>query len=218
MTIEDQLISNRSKLIANARYLTQDESLAEDLYQDTCIRALSYKHLYEEQGKGLGWFNLIMKNLYINEYRKKKRNPISYNELKGSIQSRSGEEIKIDSIKYSTNPEAETELNVEDLMKYVNKLHDDNRIPFLMFCEGYKYEELAKHFNIPLGTVKSRIYFARLELKEMITGQTLNKRKVGRKVKTEEQKKRAIRYTVKIGLKKHRIKNHLLHPYKEKIA
>jgi RNA polymerase sigma-70 factor (ECF subfamily) len=63
---------------------------------------------------------------------------------------------------------AESEITLKELNALVAALDDNTRIPFLMHFEGYKYQEIADHLNLPLGTVKSRIFFARKELKEKI--------------------------------------------------
>ena len=57
---------------------------------------------------------------------------------------------------------------MDELNGMINSLEDSIRIPFVMHYEGFKYQEIADEFNLPLGTVKSRIFFARKALKDMI--------------------------------------------------
>ncbi|MBK7869375.1 MAG: hypothetical protein IPJ74_01165 [Saprospiraceae bacterium] len=59
---------------------------------------------------------------------------------------------------------------MKDLRSLLNSLDDEHRLPFLMFYQGYQYNEIADHFDLPIGTVKSRIFFARKKLKSMIQG------------------------------------------------
>jgi RNA polymerase sigma-70 factor (ECF subfamily) len=100
-----------------------------------------------------------MKNIFINNYRKKvKRNTIIDN-TDNQFFINSGSTVEND---------AETNMLMKELHGMIDKLEDNLRTPFLKHCEGFKYQEIADELELPLGTVKSRIFFARKAIKEMI--------------------------------------------------
>lgn len=139
--------------------LTGDVTDAEDLVQETMYRALSNESRFESGTNLKAWLFTIMKNIFINNYRKKvKRNTIVdttdnlYYINTGAQASNSGERSFV----------------MNDIMKAIHRLSPDFRVPFLMHYKGYKYHEIAEKLNLPLGTVKSRIFFARKELKEQL--------------------------------------------------
>lgn len=140
--------------------LTKDMDDAKDLLQETIVRALHNKEKYAEGTNLKAWLFTIMKNIFINSYRRKaKRNTII---------------DTTDNVYYFNNAselilnEAEGSFIMEDIMTAVNALSDDYRLPFMMHYKGYRYKEIADTLSLPLGTVKSRIFFARKELKRQL--------------------------------------------------
>lgn len=150
-----------NSLNAFAYSLTKNIEDARDLYQETAYRAIHNKDKFKEDTNLKAWTFTIMKNIFINNYRKKVK--------ANTILDHSDNSFFIDSTS-SNKPinEGGRKMFMEELEEMIAKLDDNIRIPFLMHFEGYKYNEIADEFHLPLGTVKSRIFFARKALKDMI--------------------------------------------------
>ena len=146
-------------LQAFALQLTRDKNDAEDLYQDTVYKAIRYRHLYKPKTNLQAWLMTIMRNTFINEWRRRKR--------KQQIS-----EMSIPGVTFSqTTPVrngGETNMIMQEIMKALAEIDQGLSKPFLMAFRGYKYEEIAEEMNLPLGTVKSRIHQARKLLKAKI--------------------------------------------------
>lgn len=147
-------------LNAFAYNLTRNSEDAKDLYQETACRALSNIDKFAPGTNFKAWLFTIMKNIFINNYRKK---------MKANTVSDSSETIfQQSAASRTTNNAAEASMLIKELQIMIDKLDDMIRVPFMMHYYGYKYQEIAEHLDLPLGTVKSRIFFARRELKYMI--------------------------------------------------
>ena len=106
------------------------------------------------------WLFTIMKNIFINNYRKKIKS--------ATIVDTTDNLYYLNSGNVSLENEGSRNLFMQELMGIINQLEDSIRIPFEMHYDGFKYQEIADELNLPLGTVKSRIFFARKELKEQM--------------------------------------------------
>lgn len=140
--------------------LTKDESEAEDLMQETAYKAFKYRSMYQPQTNLRAWLMTIMRNTFINNYRQRKRRRI--------LSDHTSNNFLIDSGHTTVNNAAPAALTFEELYSAVESLEDWLRIPFLMHYQGFKYEEIAIELEIPLGTVKSRIFFARKKLQAAV--------------------------------------------------
>jgi RNA polymerase sigma-70 factor (ECF subfamily) len=147
-------------LNAFAYKLTQDKERAKDLYQETTFRALTYKNKFQPWTNFKAWVFTIMKNLFINDYRKKVRANVIMDSTDNNYYINSGTNV-IDN-------EGDSNIMMDELTEIIGNLDEGLRIPFLMHYEGYKYQEIADKFSLPIGTVKSKIFFARKELKHQI--------------------------------------------------
>lgn len=154
----DRVIQFTDSMKPIAINLTKDINDAQDLMQETLLKALSNREKFNDGTNLKAWIYTIMKNLFINNYRRKrKRNTIM---------------DSTDNLFYLSGPsheipnDGENSLHVSDIQESINALSNDYKVPFLMHFEGYKYEEIAKKLKLPVGTVKSRIHLARKELKE----------------------------------------------------
>ena len=137
--------------------MTRNIDEANDLVQDTLFRAISNKEKFNEGTNLKAWLFTIMKNIFINNYRRKvKRN---------TIIDTTENMFFLNSSSVLIENEATAKFVMDDLTKAVSGLSDEFRIPFMMHYEGFKYHEIADELRLPLGTVKSRIFFARKELK-----------------------------------------------------
>ncbi|MBK9255235.1 MAG: RNA polymerase sigma factor [Saprospiraceae bacterium] len=149
-------------LNAFAYSLTKNSEDAKDLYQETAFRAINNKEKFRPETNFKAWTFTIMKNIFINNYRKKVKS--------NTILDSSDNSYFIDSSGAVSNS-GDRNILMKELQNMIGALDDSIRIPFVMHHEGFKYNEIAEQFNLPLGTVKSRIFFARRELKEKIKQQ-----------------------------------------------
>lgn len=141
--------------------LTKDTMDAEDLMQDTILRALKNTDKFESGSNLKAWLYTIMKNIFINNYRKNAR-------MQTVIDSTANEFLINNS--NTVNNQAINNFIAEDINKALMKISVELRTPFLMHYKGFKYNEIADKLRLPLGTVKSRIFLARKELTELLKG------------------------------------------------
>jgi RNA polymerase sigma-70 factor, ECF subfamily len=151
-----QLIVLEDKLSRFAISLTSNRDDAKDLLQDTMLKAITYRSQYVDYTNLKAWTYTIMKNTFINSYRKNVRQKTVLDNTKDLFllsQNRDTFNVAPDS--------AYTE---KEINRAIDKLDDDFKIPFKMHLAGYKYKEIADDLNLKIGTVKSRIFFTRKKL------------------------------------------------------
>jgi RNA polymerase sigma-70 factor (ECF subfamily) len=158
-SIPEQLEKISQTLRSFALKLTGNEMDAEDLYQDTTMRIITNAEKYLQGTNFKAWAVTIMRNIFINNYRKRVRRNLIIDQTPNNYYINSGEN--------SIGNEGETDITFIELLSMVNSLPEDFRKPFMMAYEGYKYEEIAEELGSPLGTIKSRIFFARKKLQKM---------------------------------------------------
>jgi len=154
------IIGLKGNLQKYAQSLTLDRDNALDLVQDTFLKAIQNQDKFVDETNLKAWIFTIMKNTFINNYRRR----IRENTMMDGTQELYY--INLPSDKGSISPEsnyAENEIN-----KAINALDGDYREPFRMHVEGFKYEEISEKLNLKLGTVKSRIFFARQKLMNVL--------------------------------------------------
>ncbi|MEY3420090.1 MAG: hypothetical protein RIR48_370 [Bacteroidota bacterium] len=147
-------------LNAFAYSLTKNNEDARDLFQETAFRAIHNKEKFRPETNFKAWTFTIMKNIFINNYRKKVKS--------NTILDHTENTYFIDSGSEKVTNDGSRNMLMKELNKMIDSLDETIRIPFIMHHEGYKYNEIAEQFDLPLGTVKSRIFFARRALKDMI--------------------------------------------------
>lgn len=147
-------------LNAFAYNLTQNMEDAKDLYQETAYRAMANREKFMPDTNFKAWLFTIMKNIFINNYRKK----VKANTIMDTTENL----YYLNSGKDSIDNRGDANILIKELKGLIEKLDESIKAPFLMHYQGFKYQEIADHFDLPLGTVKSRIFFARRELKEQI--------------------------------------------------
>ena len=143
-----------------AYHLTRDFEESKDLYQETVFRALKNRDKFMPGTNFKAWLYTIMKNIFINNYRRKVK--------ANTILDRTENQFLLNSPREATMNRAEATILIKELKELIAQLDDSVRIPFVRHYEGFKYQEIADEMGLPLGTVKSRIFFARKELKEKI--------------------------------------------------
>lgn len=151
-------IHSTSKLLKPfAMRLTKDYEDANDLLQDTLVKAYLNRDKYTDGTNLKAWLYTIMKNTFITNYQRMMRrntfidttDNLHYINSSGSV---------IDNNAYSN-------FALEDINKAVESLQDTYKTPFMLHFKGFKYHEIARRLEIPIGTVKNRIHIARKELK-----------------------------------------------------
>lgn len=143
--------------------LTKNVEDAKDLFQETAYRAITNRDKFSPGTNFKAWLFTIMKNIFINNYRKKAKvntimdstDNLYYINSGGTVISNGGD----------------ANILMKELTFMIEELDNSIKIPFLMHYQGYKYQEIADYLELPLGTVKSRIFFARKELKGKIASQ-----------------------------------------------
>lgn len=153
---------NRFDGVANtlqsfAYSLTTDVENARDLFQETALRAFSNKEKFRVGTNFKAWVMTMMKNIFINNYRMRKRRKTS-NEPTGSY--------VLDTGKGNTNNSGISNLTMTEIMKLLSEMDDQYSVPFLRYFDGYSYQEIADDLDKPLGTIKSRIHHARKMLQK----------------------------------------------------
>ncbi|MDE6535328.1 MAG: sigma-70 family RNA polymerase sigma factor [Muribaculaceae bacterium] len=158
--IQNKLMDLQSNLLNFAYMLTGNRDDAYDLLQDTTLKVLDNEEKFAENVNFKGWVFTIMRNIFINNYRRVVRSATVIDQTEDLYHLNSSQDSGIDSVEGS--------YSAGEIMAAINSFSDDYRIPFSMHVEGYKYNEIAEKMHLPLGTVKSRIFFARQRLQEML--------------------------------------------------
>ncbi|MDD4747503.1 MAG: RNA polymerase sigma factor [Salinivirgaceae bacterium] len=151
-----RLCSLQSSLYRFAFSLTTDHNDADDLLQETIFKAIRYKDNFKDETNLRSWTFTIMKNTFINNYRKNIRIGRSLDTNKDLTM------LKIPFEQGSMSPDSY--YSEREIRKAIAMLPDDYKVPFNMHTEGYKYKEIAEKLNLPIGSVKSRIFIARRKL------------------------------------------------------
>lgn len=153
-----QLTGLQKYLIIFAKQLTRNEDDAHDLLQETFLKALTYRDKYVVQNNFKAWVYTIMKNIFINNYRRNKKAKTIIDQTDNLYFMNYNKQSK------DTNPESI--LATKELQHGINKLDSDFRRAFDMYNDGYKYKEIADDLDLTIGTVKSRIFYSRKKLME----------------------------------------------------
>ena len=153
------LVTNAEFLKPFASTLTRDYDTAQDLYQETIYRALTNSEKYSVGTNVKAWLYTIMRNIFINNYRRRvKQKTVFDHTPDGFLLDSNTEAINV----------AEAALKLKDINYAINVLPEIFREPFLLYFDGFKYNEISDMLHEPLGTIKSRIHFARKLLRAQI--------------------------------------------------
>ncbi len=171
---KSDIFNNEFMVHAEALYnfaykLTHDEDESKDLLQDTCLKAFRFINSFERGTNAKAWLFRILKNSFINDYRKKSKNPgmVDYQEVETFYNSEGSEgqtqltpDLRSETVKGMLGDEITNALNSMDV--------DFRTIIILCDLEGFKYDEISKILDIPIGTVRSRLHRARSILKKQL--------------------------------------------------
>lgn len=154
------VLQYQQPLKSYALTLTKDQESASDLLQETMYRALKNKDKFTIGTNLKGWLYTIMRNIFINNYRSRKRRQVVFDS--------SDNQYLLDSNVGSSKNEAEGAVLHDEIAELVRNLREDYRVPFVMAYQGHKYDDIATELGVPLGTIKSRIFLARKTLQNEI--------------------------------------------------
>lgn len=157
---EGKLMDLQNNMLNFALTLTPNREEAKDLLQETTLRALDNKEKYYENVNFKGWIFTIMHNIFVNNYRRIVRIQTMVDQTDNLYHLNLPQDSGFDT------PEGAYTMN--EINKAINSFSDEYKVPFSMHVSGFKYEEIAQKLGLPIGTVKSRIFFARKRLQELL--------------------------------------------------
>ena len=157
---QQKLLSLQENMMNFALMLTANRDDAQDLLQDTTLKVLDNQDNFVDNVNFKGWVLTVMRNIFINNYHKIVRVQ--------TVVDSSADLYNLDVVNDSGFDSPDKAYQIKEITKAINGLNDDLKVPFSMFLSGYKYNEIAEKLNVPLGTVKSRIFFARQELQKRL--------------------------------------------------
>ncbi|MCC8177410.1 MAG: RNA polymerase sigma factor [Bacteroidales bacterium] len=155
---QNNLMKLQSNMLNFAYMLTSNRDDAYDLLQDTTLKALDNEEKYIDNTNFKGWVFTIMRNIFINNYRRVARAATVVDSTENLSHLNLSQDSGLET--------PEGSFGAKEITQYINEFPDEYRVPFSMHVAGYKYNEIAEKMNLPLGTVKSRIFFARQRLQK----------------------------------------------------
>jgi RNA polymerase sigma-70 factor (ECF subfamily) len=156
MEFQQKILGLQDNLFNFALMLTANREDARDLLQETTLKALDNQEKYVENVNFKGWVMTIMRNIFINDYRKMITSNTIIDHTEDLYHLNLPQSSGIDT--------PESALTVQEITEAIKNLNKDLKEPFALYVNGYKYEEISEKLQIPMGTVKNRIFLARKEL------------------------------------------------------
>lgn len=160
LQFQNKLLSMQDNMMNFAMMLTANRDDAQDLLQDTTLKVLDNQEMYVNNVNFKGWVMTVMRNIFINNYHKVVR-------VQTVIDS-SADLYNLDVMNDSGFDSPDGSYQLMEISNAIEHLNNELRVPFSLYVSGYKYNEIAEQLELPLGTVKSRIFFARKELQQRL--------------------------------------------------
>ena len=160
LQFKKNLLGMQENMMNFALMLTANREDAQDLMQDTTLKVLDNQEKFIDNVNFKGWVLTIMRNIFINNYHKIVRTQ--------TVVDQGVDLYNLDITNESGVDSPEGSYQIQEISKAIENLNKDLKIPFSMYVSGYKYNEIAEKLGLPLGTVKSRIFFARQELQKTL--------------------------------------------------
>ena len=151
-------MSLQSNMLNFAYMLTSNRDDAYDLLQDTTLKVLNNQEKYVENTNFKGWVFTIMRNIFINNYRRVVRSATVIDQTEDCYHLNLSQDSGLES--------PEGSYAASEITAAIAEFPEKYRVPFSMHVQGYKYNEIADEMGLPIGTIKSRIFFARQELQQ----------------------------------------------------
>ena len=158
MQFQKRLLGLQENMMNFALSLTANRDDAQDLLQDTTLKVLDNKDKFIDNINFKGWVLTVMRNIFINNYYKIVRSQ--------TVIDQSVDLYNLHVINESGFDTPDGAYDIQEITRAIDQLSNELKTPFSMYISGYKYNEIADKLNVPLGTVKSRIFFARKELQK----------------------------------------------------
>jgi RNA polymerase sigma factor (sigma-70 family) len=156
MEFDHNLVNLENNLLRFAYSLTTNHEDSRDLVQETFLKALTSRKQFRDNSNLKAWAFTILKNTFINNYRKLAKHNTIMHDTK--------DHYFLNNMEESAVIKTDAPLAVKEIHKRIQSLEDEFRIPFERHISGYRYKEIAEEMNLKIGTVKSRIFFARKKL------------------------------------------------------
>ncbi|GJQ63335.1 MAG: RNA polymerase sigma factor RpoE [Melioribacteraceae bacterium] len=157
---EEEALPHMDALYNFALKMTGDSDTADDLIQDTYMKAFKFFDKFEKGTNCKAWLFRILKNSYINDYRKQSKEPdkVDYDDIENFYENIKANEIKSSHLVHDDF----SKLMDDDISEAITTLPEDFRtVIILSDIEGFTYEEIAEFVDCPIGTVRSRLHRAR---------------------------------------------------------
>ena len=154
---QKKLLGMQENMMNFALMLTANREDAQDLLQETSLKVLDNREKYVDNRNFKGWVLTVMRNIFINNYHRVLR-----------TQTVVGQDVDLYNLHVTNDSSFDTPdgtCQLQEITGAIDALNEELKAPFSMYVSGYRYHEIAEALHIPLGTVKSRIFFARQELK-----------------------------------------------------
>jgi len=142
---QNLVLTHADQLKPFAIGLTKNQETAKDLCQETLYKAFAYRDKYHPDTNIKAWLYTIMRNIFINDYRRIARKNIIYKQIENN---------KFESF-------SDGNITVKEIQEVIYNLPSLFKTSCILYLQGYKYHEIAYALNEPLGTIKSRIHFAK---------------------------------------------------------
>lgn len=159
-SFKKRLLGLHNNLLNFAYQLTTSRDAAKDLVQDTTLKVLDNEEKYVDNINFKGWVFTIMRNIFINNYRRQVRSATVIDTTEDLYHLNLSQESGLET--------PEGSVAAKEISAAIDSFADEYKIPFTMYIAGYKYAEIAETMQLPLGTIKSRIYFARKRLQVLL--------------------------------------------------
>lgn len=157
---QKKLLSMQENMMNFALTLTTNREDAQDLLQETSLKVLDNREKYADNRNFKGWVLTVMRNIFINNYHKVVRTQ--------TIVDQNADLYNLEMLNDSGFDTPDGSYQIQEISQAINNLNEELKVPFSMYVSGYQYNEIAERLNVPLGTIKSRIFFARQELKKQL--------------------------------------------------
>lgn len=155
---QEKLLALQTNMLNFAYMLTSNRDDAYDLLQDTTLKALDNEEKYTENTNFKGWVFTIMRNIFINNYRRA---------TKSSVKIDTTDDIYTLNLPLESGYQTpEDSYAVNEVNDAINRFSEEYKVPFSLHLAGYRYAEIAEYMHLPVGTIKSRIYYARQRLRK----------------------------------------------------
>ncbi|MDR1455001.1 MAG: RNA polymerase sigma factor [Tannerella sp.] len=157
---QKKLLGMQENMMNFALLLTANRDDAKDLMQETSLKVLDNREKYVDNRNFKGWVLTVMRNIFINQYHKIVRTQ--------TVIDQNIDLYTLDIVNDSGFDSPDSSLQLQEITDAIHSLNQDLKVPFSLYVSGYQYNEIAETLNLPIGTVKSRIFFARRELRDKL--------------------------------------------------